>query len=81
MLENPLKWHALTPTSDLPSTLIKVCQEETPTKTLMELSLSTNIIRGEVFTSSPIIQKKQKAKRMNNKFKKMVHDPDSSNSS
>jgi hypothetical protein len=36
---------------------------------------------GEVLTSSPIIQKnKLKAKHMKNNFKKIVHNPNSSNS-
>jgi hypothetical protein len=36
---------------------------------------------GEVLTNSPIIQnKKLKAKYMKNNFKKMVHNPNSSNS-
>jgi hypothetical protein len=92
VLKNPLKWHALTPTSELPSTHTKVSQEETRTKTLMELSPPptllnsgpsrvTRSLRGEVFTSSPIIRNmKQKAKRMNNNFKETGHDPNSSNS-
>jgi hypothetical protein len=36
----------------------------------------TTKLHGEVLTSSPVIQKKkQKAKRMKNNFKKMVHNP------
>lgn len=78
VLKNPLKWHALTPTSDLPSTNTKVSQEETPIKTLMELSppptLSnsgpsrvTRSLCGEVFTSSPVIQNmKEEVKRIKN---------------
>jgi len=41
----------------------------------------TTKLHGEVLTSSPVIQKKeQKAKRMKNNFKKMVHSPNWSNS-
>jgi hypothetical protein len=37
-------------------------------------------LHGEVLTSLPIIQeKKLKAKHMENNFKKMVHNPNSSN--
>jgi hypothetical protein len=40
----------------------------------------TRSLRGEVLTSSPVIQKKKlKAKRMKNNFKEMVRNPNSSN--
>jgi hypothetical protein len=92
VLKNVLKWHDFTPASVHPSTPIQVSQEETPTKTFMELSpppkLSnsgssrvTRSLHREVLTSSPIIYKKKlKAKHMKNNFKKMVHNPNSSNS-
>ena len=92
VLKKVLKWHALTPTSDLTSTHIKVSQGKKPNKTLMELSppptLSnsgpsrvTRSLRGEVYTSSPFSQKKkQEAKRMKSNFKELVHEPNSSNS-
>jgi hypothetical protein len=41
----------------------------------------TRSLHGEVLTSSPVIHKmKLKAKHMKNNFKKMVHNPNSSNS-
>jgi len=92
ILNKLLKWHALTPISVHPSTSIHFSQEEKLTKIHMEFSPPPNLrnsgppriktkLHGEVLTSSPIIQKKkQKVKRIKNNFKKMVHNPNWSNS-
>jgi hypothetical protein len=82
MLKNILKWHAFTLASVCSSTSSRVSQGKTPTKTIKRMA-----IKGKekspwrVLTGSPIIQKKKiKAKHGNNNFKKMVHNPNLSNS-
>jgi hypothetical protein len=82
VLKNVLKWHTFTPASVHPSTPTQVSQEKRPTKThgivpsikIIKLRAIrvTRSLQVEVLTSSPIIQK--------NSFKKMVHNPNSSNS-
>jgi hypothetical protein len=80
------------PPSVHPKTPIQVFQEETATESLMEFppppklsnsvpSRVTRSIHGVDVTSSPVIQKnKLKVRHMKNNFKKMVHNPNSSNS-
>ena len=86
-IKETTKVHVLTPISFHPSTSNHVSQKEKPTKIHIEFSTPpklrnsgpprvTTKFHGEVLTSSPVIQKKkQKAKRMKNNFKKMVHNP------
>jgi hypothetical protein len=82
VLKNVLKWHAFSPASVHSSTPSRISQEKMPTKIT-----KSRAIKGKekspwrVLTSSPVIQKKKlTAKHRKNKFKKMVHNPNSSNS-
>jgi hypothetical protein len=82
VLNEALKWHAFTLASVHSSTPSRVSQGETPTKII-----KLRAVKGKeksswrVLTSSPVTQKRKlEAKHRKNNFKKMVHNPNSSNS-
>jgi hypothetical protein len=81
VLKNILKCHAFTPAFVHSSAPSQVSQGKTPTKTI-----KSRAIKGEekspwrVLSSSPVVQeKKPKARLRKKNFKKMVHNPNSSN--
>jgi hypothetical protein len=82
VLKNVLKWHVFTPASVHSSAPSRVSQEKTPTRIIKHRAIKVKEKSPwRVLSSSPIIGKKNlKARHRKNNFKKMVHNPNSSNS-